>query len=62
MKTTKRNTMTLASALLALTAQLADAQAWTPAHSEVPPALWLDAHDATTVTKDGANHVTQRSE
>ena len=59
MKTTKRNTMTLASALLALTAQLAVAQDWTPANGGVPTALWLDADDATTITKDGGNLVSQ---
>ena len=59
MKTTKRNTMALAAALLALTAQLAVAQDWTPANGGVPTALWLDADDATTITKDGGNLVSQ---
>jgi hypothetical protein len=61
MKTTKRtNTlMTLAAALLALPAPLAVAQDWTPANSGVPTALWLDADDAGTITKDGGDLVSQ---
>jgi hypothetical protein len=49
----------LAAALLALSAQPAFAQDWTPANGGVPTALWLDANDAGTITKDGGNLVSQ---
>jgi hypothetical protein len=61
MKTTKRTNalMSLAAALLALPAPPTFAQGWTPASSGVPTALWLDADDAGTITKDGGDLVSQ---